>query len=290
MVERRAERHDALARELPVRGFETHRAARRRRNADGAAGIGAEGTKAHARRQGGRGAAARTAGGACRDVERIRTGPNAVSSLVVPNANSCRLVLPMMMAPAARSRTLPARRRRHDCRHGRSRRRLDAGDVDQILSRDWNAVQRPAIAARSGSLRPRSSASASARVVEPRDEGVDLRPRVDARKAGLNEARRGTAPRIGRGARCRQFGRRSGVMTDSWKPALSGRVRALGCSRASSSTSASRRAAVDCANDSSRGLSRVVRVVPRRRIAAANQSSIREPSGTHCRVVAFENR
>ncbi len=33
-----------------------------------------------------------------------RTGPNAVSSLVVPNANSCRLVLPMTMAPASRRR------------------------------------------------------------------------------------------------------------------------------------------------------------------------------------------
>ena len=31
-------------------------------------------------------------------------GPNAVSSLVVPNANSCRFVLPMITAPAFRSR------------------------------------------------------------------------------------------------------------------------------------------------------------------------------------------
>src|SRR6185436_7643796 len=32
----------------------------------------------------------------------LRTGPNADSSLVVPNANSCRLVLPTNTAPARR--------------------------------------------------------------------------------------------------------------------------------------------------------------------------------------------
>jgi hypothetical protein len=37
-----------------------------------------------------------------------RTGPKAESSLVVPNANSCRLVLPMMMAPACRRRATAA--------------------------------------------------------------------------------------------------------------------------------------------------------------------------------------
>ena len=43
----------------------------------------------------------------------LRAGPNAESSLVVPNANSCRLVLPMMTAPASRSADdRPARRRR----------------------------------------------------------------------------------------------------------------------------------------------------------------------------------
>ena len=36
----------------------------------------------------------------------FRTGPNADSSLVVPNANSWRFVFPMMMAPAARSRAM----------------------------------------------------------------------------------------------------------------------------------------------------------------------------------------
>ncbi len=37
-----------------------------------------------------------------------RTGPNADSSLVVPKANSCRLVLPTMIAPAARSCVIDA--------------------------------------------------------------------------------------------------------------------------------------------------------------------------------------
>src|SRR5437588_12189327 len=32
----------------------------------------------------------------------LRAGPNAESSLVVPNANSCRFVLPMKMTPAWR--------------------------------------------------------------------------------------------------------------------------------------------------------------------------------------------
>ena len=36
----------------------------------------------------------------------LRTAPKAVSSLVVPNANSCRLVLPMSTAPASRSRAV----------------------------------------------------------------------------------------------------------------------------------------------------------------------------------------
>ena len=34
----------------------------------------------------------------------LRTGPNPESSLVVPNANSCRLVLPTNTAPASRRR------------------------------------------------------------------------------------------------------------------------------------------------------------------------------------------
>ena len=54
--------------------------------------------------EGGGGAAAGAAGGSCRDRPGCATAPKAVSSLVVPNANSCRLVLPMMMAPASRRR------------------------------------------------------------------------------------------------------------------------------------------------------------------------------------------
>ena len=64
----------------------------------------------------------------------LRTGPKADSSLVVPNANSWRLVLPMMIAPAAR-RLRDGRRVRVRLGRGqgRPRRRLCAGDVDQVL-------------------------------------------------------------------------------------------------------------------------------------------------------------
>ena len=143
-------------------------------------------TKAHARREGGSGAAARAAGRSGR-VERIRTGPKADSSLVVPNANSCRLVLPMMMAPAAFQPHDDRRvRDGSDGRQGGARRRLDAGDVDQVLHRDWYAVQGPAIAP-GANLLSRSFGVRQRAVVEPRDVGIDLWPARRSRQAGLNE-------------------------------------------------------------------------------------------------------
>ena len=80
----------------------------------------------------------------------LRTGPNAESSLVVPYANSCRLVLPMTIAPA--------RLKLHDdgcigigtmtiAHAGRGGRR-DAFDVDQILDGDRNAMEWTTVAAR----------------------------------------------------------------------------------------------------------------------------------------------
>ena len=64
----------------------------------------------------------------------LRAGPKAESSFVVPNANSCRLVLPMMTAPAWRRRAIDRRVTRRDvaltharcrCRRRPARRRTD---------------------------------------------------------------------------------------------------------------------------------------------------------------------
>ena len=64
-----------------------------------------------------------------------RTGPNAESSLVVPNANSCRLVLPTSTAPARRSRAVTGGVARRACA------------VAHVASRPWSA--RPATSMRS---------------------------------------------------------------------------------------------------------------------------------------------
>ena len=79
----------------------------------------------------------------------LRAGPNAESSLVVPNANSCRLVLPMKTAPAWRRCAIAGASRSRDVALADARRggRRRAADVDQILDRDRDAVQRPAVAA-----------------------------------------------------------------------------------------------------------------------------------------------
>ena len=82
-------------------GFKPGDAAGGRGNADRAAGVGADRPEAHAFDERDRCAAARSAAERDRS-SGLRTAPNAVSSLVVPNANSCRLVLPTMTAPARR--------------------------------------------------------------------------------------------------------------------------------------------------------------------------------------------
>ena len=77
----------------------------------------------------------------------LRTAPNAESSLVVPSANSCRLVLPTSTAPAAFSRavTIGVGGGRGERTHVRGGRGGHAGLVDQVLERDRDPVQRPAI-------------------------------------------------------------------------------------------------------------------------------------------------
>ena len=134
VIERRAERDDAFARDLADRRLEPDRAARGRRDADRPAGVGAERAEAHAGRRGRRRRR--------RSIRRpigigsigLRTRPEGDSSLVVPNANSWRLVLPMMIAPSrpefGDGRCVSVRL---DRGQGRPRRRPCAGDVDQVL-------------------------------------------------------------------------------------------------------------------------------------------------------------
>ena len=136
-------------------------------------------------RRGG-GAAARSPGRS-RGVERIAHGPKADSSLVVPNANSWRFVLPMMIAPAALSLRDGGRvRRRRNRRLCRAGRRLHAGDVDQVLHRDRNAVERAAVTPGANLLR-RAFGVRERLGVEPGDEGVELGPGVDRGETRLHE-------------------------------------------------------------------------------------------------------
>ena len=123
----------------------------------------------------------------------LRAGPNAESSFVVPNANSCRLVLPMKTAPAWRRCGDRRRVARRDVpfAHARGGGRRRAADVEQILDRDRDAVKRPAIA--SGG----SSRSASLRLT-PGLVGHDEDERVQPRVVGLDP--RADTPRSSRTA------------------------------------------------------------------------------------------
>ena len=124
----------------------------------------------------------------------LRTGPNADSSLVVPNANSCRLVLPIRMAPASRSRcTTGASAGASARRHRRpGRRRVPATSI-RSLTDDRDAVQRAAVAAGPDLLLGRARASASAPSRITRDEGVDSGPRVDRGRDSRGRDRPATA-------------------------------------------------------------------------------------------------
>ena len=97
----------------------------------------------------------------------------------MPNANSCRLVLPMMIAPASRRRvTTGASAERVPRRHRRPGGRRCAGDVDEILDRDRDAVQRPAVVS-GGDFRSARSRLGQRRCPHHGDEGVQLRSRID---------------------------------------------------------------------------------------------------------------
>ena len=121
----------------------------------------------------------------------LRTTPNAVSSVVVPNANSCRLVLPMMMAPASRSRrTTGASSVGTERRHRRTGGRRRAGDVDQVFDRDRDAVQRPP-AASGGNLSGRCVGLGQRRLRHDRDEDVRCPAGFDPGEAAADEVHRG---------------------------------------------------------------------------------------------------
>ena len=104
LIEGGGEGDEAVAADAPVGGLQAHDAAERRRLADRAAGVGAEGEGRHARRHG-RG---RAAGGAARDTrprsQGLRVFLYALFSVDEPMANSSMFVLPRTTAPAASSR------------------------------------------------------------------------------------------------------------------------------------------------------------------------------------------
>ena len=126
----------------------------------------------------------------------LRTGPKADSSLVVPNANSWRLVLPMMIAPAARRWPTA----------GASARASAAGSADPAV------VFVPATSIRSltdtgmpwsGPRYPpdRISRSAVARLgqrlrIEVLDEGIDFGPGTDLLQARLDQRDRRDRARL----------------------------------------------------------------------------------------------
>ena len=116
-VARVADRHDGAAPSIaPLRAAVADRraqaddAAQRGRNARRAAGVGAEAAGDDARGDRDRGAAGRAARNP-RAVVRVLTGPaNGVRLvLVMPNASSCMLVLPMTIAPASTASAATAR-------------------------------------------------------------------------------------------------------------------------------------------------------------------------------------
>ena len=113
----------------------------------------------------------------------LRAGPNADSSLVVPNANSWRLVLPMMTAPASRSATITGASWRGDVPFAHAGRRggRRAGDVDQILDGDRDAVKGAAIA-------PGGELAVGLARLLPRGVGHDENERVQPRVVFLDAA------------------------------------------------------------------------------------------------------
>ncbi len=119
VVERDAQRDDAVARNLAGGRFEADDAACGGWDADRAAGVGSK--RAEAMPAASAAADPPLDPPADRDSSSgLRTAPNADSSLVVPNANSCRLVFPMIIAPALAQRS----------HHGRVVRRFGDGTAE----------------------------------------------------------------------------------------------------------------------------------------------------------------
>ncbi len=123
-----------------------------------------------------------------------RVAPKPESSLVVPKANSWRLVLPTSTAPAWRRRvvTVASAAATPAHAHARTGRRDDAGFVDEVLERDRNAVQRAsAVPGRSAPDR-RLMRGRQRSIAGDGDEGVQPRvQRRDALETPLGERHRG---------------------------------------------------------------------------------------------------
>ena len=126
---------------------------------------------------------------------------------MVPSANSCRLVLPTNTAPASRRRatTVGVAVRDVAVAHARGGGRRRAVDVEDVLQRDRNAVQRPAIAARR-QLPVRRARLCERLVGEHGDERVDRRIAIgDLLQAAFGDGFRGD---LARPERARQLGNR----------------------------------------------------------------------------------
>ena len=106
----------------------------------------------------------------------LRAGPQPESSVVVPNANSCRLVLPTNhragVTQMCRDRCVG--RGNAAFTQPRGRRRRDAGQVDQVLQRNRNPVKRPEVTS-GGDRLVRGPRRHQRLVGHDRDEGVEAR-------------------------------------------------------------------------------------------------------------------
>ena len=146
VIERRAQGHDAVDGHLAEPGLQPHQAARGRRNPDRAARVGADGAQRHAGHHGGGRSAARAPGGP-RRVERVADG----AKCRVFARRAQRELVQVGLADQHGAGRLQPRGDDGVGGGGRERTHVRGGRggharlVDQVLERDWDAVQRPAI-------------------------------------------------------------------------------------------------------------------------------------------------
>ena len=146
-IERRRQRYDAGKADRAVGRLQAGRSAQRRRDAYRSAGVGADrrGCQARGDRHGGSARSIRRRRGACAHPKGSRESPIGSLRPQPPKANSTMCVLPSGIMPAA-SRLWTAVAVSVDSAAPalRARRRHPVLDVQQILERDRQAVQRAA--------------------------------------------------------------------------------------------------------------------------------------------------